>query len=230
VVVKFTVVKLVTALTLGLFSAALTADAEQTGRICRIGVPVSVPRPVPASPHPTNAFLRELRDLGYLEAQNVTIEWRHTEGDPERRHREAAALVKWKPDVVLTVSGAEALALRNLDTSIPIVVAAGGDLVAAGLADSLARPGGNVTGLQILQADMAAKRLEILRELMARLQRVALLHAAPTRGEETKFYSRVFAELDTAARTLSVRVRAFTVASGDDVDRVFPKMSATPKP
>lgn len=217
---KFAAVKLVAGLTFGLFATLLTADA-QPGRVWRIGVLVSLPRPVPASPHPYNAFLQELRNLGYVEGQNVTIEWRHTEGNPERRRREAATLVAWKPDVVLTPGAAEARALHEVDASIPIVVAAEGDFVEAGLADNLARPRGNVTGLQTLSRDLAPKRLEILKELMPRLQRVAVLHETPRTETASFLLATLFAAVDTAARRLSVRVGRFEVASEHDLDRVF---------
>lgn len=221
---KFTVVKLITALVLGLLAAPLAAEAQGAGRMWRVGVLVTLPRPVPASPHAYNAFLQELRDLGYVEGHNVIIEWRHTEGNPERRRREAAALVEWKPDVVLTPNASHAAALHEVDANVPIVVAAGGALVGTGLVHSLARPGGNITGLQILQPEIGAKRLQILKELMPQLQRVALLHETPSGALAARFYTQLLADLDPAALSLSVRIRRFTVASDDDVGRVFADM------
>ena len=189
-----------------------------------VGVLVTSPRPVPASSHAYNSFLNELRNLGYVEGQNVIIEWRNYEGSRERRRHEAAQLVAWKPDVVFTNNGTSALALQEVDASIPIVVAAGGDLVSIGLTDSLARPRGNVTGLQVLQIELAPKRLQILKELMPRLQRVALLHQTPSRAEEIGSSAQLFTALDTAAQTLSVRIHRFTAASDDEFDRVFANM------
>ena len=209
------------ALILGLTLTPLVAGAQQAGKVWRIGVLVSLPRPVPVSPHPYNAFLQELRNLGYVEGRNVTIEWRHTEGNPERRRREAATLVAWKPDVVLTPGAADARALHEVDASIPIVVAAEADLVVAGLADNLARPGGNVTGLQTFSIDLGPKRLEILKELMPRLQRVAVLQETPSTETARLALSARFDALDTAAKRLSVRVGRFEVASEQDVDRIF---------
>jgi putative tryptophan/tyrosine transport system substrate-binding protein len=160
---------------LGLFATLRTAVAQQPAKVSRIGVLVSLPRPAPASSSPYNAFLQELPNLGYVEGQNMTIAWHHTEGNFERRQREAAALVAWRPDVVLGVGEPEVRALHEVDASLPIVVAGAGDLVLAGLAHSLAQPRGNVTGLQI-GVVLTPKRLEILTELIPGLQRVALLY------------------------------------------------------
>jgi putative ABC transport system substrate-binding protein len=124
------------------------AEAQQPGKLWRIGVLTTAPRPGAESGHPYNAFLHELRDLGYREGHNTVIEWRHTDAEPERIRREAAVLVHWKPDVVLAANGGIAWALRTESPTVPIVVAAGGDLVATGLAVSLARPGGNVTAFR----------------------------------------------------------------------------------
>jgi putative ABC transport system substrate-binding protein len=130
-------------------------------------------------------------------------------------------LVTWKPDVVLTPGAADTSALHEVDASIPIVAAAEGDFVVSGLADNLARPGGNVTGLQTFSIDLAAKRLEILKELMPRVQRVAVLQETPrTETARLALTTRLDA-LDTAAKRLSVRIGRFEVASEHDVDRVF---------
>jgi putative ABC transport system substrate-binding protein len=168
-------------LALSLALASLAAEAQGTGRIWRVGVLATTPRPVPANPAPVyTAFLQELRNLGYVEGQNVIIEWRHTEGNPERRRREALTLMAWKPDVVVGRNASDAETLREADASVPIVLAASGDLVDVGIVDSLARPGGNITGSTTLQSDTAPKRLQILKELIPGLQRVALLHEAPS--------------------------------------------------
>ncbi len=166
--------------------------------------------------------------LGYVEGQDVIIEWPHTEGSPDRRRREAATLVAWKPDVVLTTSGLEARALHEVDASIPIVAAATSDLVASGLADSLARPRGNVTGFQTFQADLGPKRLEILKELMPRLQRVAVLYETP-RPETSSLFTTLFAALDTAEKRLSLRVGRFEVRANMISTASLPTSSVTPK-
>ena len=112
------VIGLVVVLAVNLLLMPLAAEAQQAGKVWRIGVLVTLPRQDPASPHPYNAFLQELRNLGYVEGQNVIIEWRQTEGNPERRRREAEALATWKPDVVLTPGAREARALHEVDATI----------------------------------------------------------------------------------------------------------------
>jgi putative tryptophan/tyrosine transport system substrate-binding protein len=213
---------LVVVLIVSLTIAPFGAETQEARQISRVGVLATFPRPIPANPRASyNAFLRELRNLGYVEGQNVVIGWHHTDGNPDRRRSEAATLMAWKPDVVVGINTTDAQALREADPSVPIVLAATGDLVGAGMADSLARPGGNVTGLQMVQLDTAPKRLQILKELMPRLQRVALLHETPTTQSAERFYAQLFADLDVASRTLALRFRRFTVMHPDDLDRVF---------
>ena len=114
-------------------AALLAVQAQsQPGKVWRIAVMTLAPRPDPMSSHHYNAFLEELRHLGYREGQNVVIEWRHTDAQPDRIRREAAALVQWKPDVVLAGNGGDAWALRIESTTVPIVVAEAADLVATG--------------------------------------------------------------------------------------------------
>src|SRR5262249_21336054 len=144
-------------------------EAQPTGKVYRIGLLVTWPREDPKTPVAHHVIPQELAALGYREGQNAVIEWRSTAGRPERRQSEAAALVQWKPDVVLTTNGGYAVALREASTSIPIVCLLCGDLVEMGLAASLARPGGTVTGLQTLAPELTAKRLQLIKELVPRL-------------------------------------------------------------
>src|SRR5688572_22172961 len=170
------------------------------------------------------AFFQELRSLGYREGENLVIEWRHTQGDLDRPRQEAAALMAWKPDVIFTVSGTNAIALRNASTSVPIVVGVGGDLVGMRLAATLGRPGGNVTGQQLLSPDLAVKRLQLLKELLPRLQRVAMLHA-PTQVDHL-FYDRIFADLQSAATAVGVTMLRFVVRTAADAEGAFGEMAA----
>src|SRR5688572_22980633 len=169
------------------------------------------------------AFFQELRSLGYREGENLVIEWRHTQGDLDRPRQEAAALMAWKPDVIFTISGTNAIALRNASTTVPIVVGVGGDLVGMRLAASLSRPGGNVTGLQLLTPDLTLKRLQLLRELVPALRRVALLQAVAQ--VDHGFYDRIFADLQSAARVVGVAVVRHTVKSPTEVDYAFGEMA-----
>jgi putative ABC transport system substrate-binding protein len=216
-----TVIQLIAGLTVGLFATLLATTAAQPAKIPRIGVLVSNPRPAAASSSPYNAFPQELRHLGYVEGHTMTIAWHHTDGNLERRRREAAALVAWKPHVVLAATELEVRALHEVDASIPIVVAGASDLVAAGLAHTLAQPRGNVTGLQ-LGACLAPKRLEILTELIPRVQRVALLSDRRDDVDPTC----LFADVDAAAKKLSIRVHRYSVSTRDDLDRAFPDIKA----
>jgi putative ABC transport system substrate-binding protein len=226
---RFQVVRLLTwgagiaGLTVGLFATLLSAAAQQPAKMSRIGVLATLPRPAPDSSSPYNVFLRELRTLGHVEGQNITIAWHHTEANPERRRREAATLVAWKPDVVLAAGELEVKALNEVDPKVPIVVAGASDLVAAGLVRSLAQPRTNVTGIHTISGDLIPKRLELLKELIPQLQRVAMLYD-PRRGAATSNQAGVFAAADTAAKQLSVRLQRFAASSGDDLDRIFPDM------
>jgi putative ABC transport system substrate-binding protein len=210
-----------TAMGASVAAAPLVGEAQQSGKVWRVGVMTLGQRPEPMSSHHYNAFLHELRDLGYREGYNLVIDWRHTDGQQDRIRREAASLVQWKPDVVLAGNGGDAWALLAESTSVPIVVAAGGDLVATGLASSLARPGGNVTGLQILSLESTGKRLQLIRELVPRLDCLALLTPVVARPETARHFDGISADLETMARPLSVKILRFTPASTDDLDRTF---------
>ena len=209
---------------IALFAFAFGAAAQPTAKTWRLGMLTVNPRPMNVTNPIYVAFFQELRSLGYREGENLVIEWRHSAAQPEDARREAAALVAWKPDAIFTVSGSNAIALRDASSSVPIVVGVGGDLVGMRLAATLARPGGNVTGQQLLSPDLAAKRLELLKELLPKLQRVAMLHA--TTQVDHLFYDRIYADLRSAASAAGVTVLRITVKSGADVERAFGEMAA----
>jgi putative tryptophan/tyrosine transport system substrate-binding protein len=141
--------------------------AQQHAKIPRIGIIDDSPR--------WNAFRHELRDLGYLEGQNVAFDYAYGEGVPERLTEAAAQLVRLPVDVIATYGTAAAFAAKQATTSIPIVMISVGDPVRAGLVTNLAHPGGNVTGNTILGPDIGAKRLQLLQELIPTIRRVAFL-------------------------------------------------------
>ena len=209
---------------IALCAFAFSAEAQLTAKTWRLGMLTVNPRPMNVANPVYVAFFQELRSLGYREGENLVIEWRHTAAQPEGARREAAALVAWKPDVIFTVSGTHAIALRDATSSVPIVVGVGGDLVGMRLAATLARPGGNVTGQQLLSPDLAAKRLELLKELLPKLQRVAMLHA--TTQVDHLFYDRIYADLQSAATAAGVTLLRITVKSGADAERAFGEMAA----
>jgi putative ABC transport system substrate-binding protein len=148
------------------------AQAQQPGKIFRIGF--LDPSTASGMAGLVEAFQQELTKLGWIEGKNFTIEYRFAEGKPERQPELAEDLVRLKVDLIVVTGAAPALAAKNASTAIPIVMASGGDPVGAGLVASLARPGGNVTGLSSL-GELNTKRLEILKDAVPKLARVGLL-------------------------------------------------------
>ena len=150
-----------------------TAQAQQPAKIIRIGYLSAVsPSAVPAR---TEAFRQGLRQMGYEEGKNVVIEWRYAEGKEERLKEMAAELVRLNVDVIVTGGRSATRAARDATSKIPIVMTQDTDPVANGFVASLARPGGNITGLSTLAPELSGKRLEILKESVPGLSRVAVL-------------------------------------------------------
>jgi putative ABC transport system substrate-binding protein len=155
-------------------AAPLAAQAQQTGKIYRIGILANIPLADPEGAPLWGAFIQGLQGLGYVEGQNVTIEWRVSGGKYERLHDLAAELVSRNVDVIMVPADQNAVAARQATRTQPIVMI--GDPVGSGLATSLARPGGNVTGLSaIVGFEIVGKRLELLKATVAQLSRVAVL-------------------------------------------------------
>jgi putative tryptophan/tyrosine transport system substrate-binding protein len=157
-----------------LFALCYTAEAQQTGKIFRIGY-LDGGTPSGMATVLLNAFREELNKLGWTEGKNITIEYRFAEQKLDRLPGLATELVRQKVDLIVVNSVASASAAKSATTTIPIVMAAGSDPVAAGLIASLARPGGNVTGLSGLASELNTKRLEILKDAVPKLVRVGLL-------------------------------------------------------
>src|SRR5712692_5969368 len=167
----------------GLFSP-VAAEAQQAAKVARIGYLTGNRA---ANPHLTEAFRQGLRDLGYVEGRNVVIEYRDAEGKYERLPALAAELVALKVDVIVVTNTPAALAAKQATRTIPIVLAWVGDAVGSGLVTSLARPGSNVTGLSFLAPELVGKRLELLKQVVPGVSRVAALsHPGdyPARTEE----------------------------------------------
>ena len=152
---------------------SVSADAQQTGKIFRIGF--LDPSTASGSAVLVDAFRQELSKLGWIEGKNITIEYRFAEQKPERLPELAADLVRLKVDLIVVAGTPPALAAKRATTTIPIVMTNAGDPVGAGLVASLARPGGNVTGLSSLSPELNTKRLEILKDAVPKLARVGLL-------------------------------------------------------
>jgi len=153
--------------------APLGAEAQQAGKVWRIGylTPFSLRNAPPA----VNAFNEGLRDLGYIEGRNVVIERRSAELRHDDLPKLAAELVAAKVDIIVAATGMTALAVKRVTSTVPVVMAGSADAAAQGIVDSLQRPGGNVTGLTTLTAELAPKRLEIFREALPGLKTVAAL-------------------------------------------------------
>jgi len=152
--------------------------------------------------------------LGYVEAQNIVIEYRYAEGKPDRLRGLAEELVETRPDLIFALGGDVAPSARVATTTIPIVVAVSNDPVQAGLVTSLAHPGANITGVTFIASDLAAKRLQYLRDVAPSLSRVGIMwnpdHADPE-----------YREVQSAAKTLGVQVRSLEVRSAEDFDAAF---------
>jgi putative ABC transport system substrate-binding protein len=189
----------------------LPLGAQGTRRRPRLGVLIfSTPERDPN----TQSFLRGLRELGYTEGQNIDIEYRFAEGKAERLPELAAELVARKPDVVFALGGDVAPLVGKATQTIPIVYAMSADPVQLGLAASLARPGGNATGITFLSDELAAKRLEILKEAAPRISRVAFL-GNPDHADNELPIAR------HAAAALSVQLEPMEVRGAGDFDRAF---------
>jgi putative ABC transport system substrate-binding protein len=169
-----------------------------------------------AQTHLTSAFLQRFRELGWTEGRDVRIEYRWGEGRSERYAEIAAEFVRLKVDLILTHNTPPTLAAKQATSIIPIVFATAGDPVGTGIVASLARPGGNITGLSGQAADTAGKRVELLRELIPDLRRLAILADV-----DSPFTARDVDETQGAARTLALETVAFEIRRREDIAVAF---------
>jgi putative ABC transport system substrate-binding protein len=177
-----------------------------------------VPRIGYLSPSVANRspFTQGLRDLGYIEGKNILIEWRANEGQLDRNAALAAELVRLKVDVIVAAGSGEIRAAKEASGTIPIVMVRGGDPVGSGLISSLARPGGNITGLAILRPELSGKRLELLNEVLSNLSRVAVFASSISAD-----YGLVLKEVETAAKQIGVQLQWQNIRSPGDIERAF---------
>jgi len=202
----------------GALAAPLAAGAQAAGKVSRIGY--LSPLSPAADATRREGFQQGLERLGYREGQNIAIEYRWAEGKLDRQDDLAAELVRLKIDVLLAAGGNHTVrAAKKATASIPIVMTAADDSVASGFVTSLARPGGNITGLNTQTADLAPKRLELLREVLPSIHRVAVLWnpAVPERAIDLK-------NTQVAARTLHVEIQSVEVQRPEDLDDKFMAM------
>ena len=162
------------------------------------------------------AFLKGLRELGYIEGQNLVIDWRFAKGREDRLPELAAELVRLKVDVIIAAGGQASQVAKRATTTIPIVIGQVGDPVQQGLVASLARPGGNITGLSNINPDLAGKRLELLKEAVPKVSRVVFLF--DPRNPATALALR---ETEVAAPALGVRLQSVEVRRADDLENGF---------
>jgi len=199
-------------------SLPFAAHAQQSRKVPRIGV--LLPGTPASFSLRTKAFLEGLRDLGYLEGQTIEIEWKWGQDRVEGLPELAAELVRRNVEVIVTGGTPAAKALKGATGTIPIVMAIIGDPVAAGLVDSLARPGGNATGFSIVAPDLSGKRLELLREIVPNVSPVAVM--LNTRNPQSQFELK---ETQTAARALGLRLHPIQVSPDDTLEQAFAAMS-----
>jgi putative tryptophan/tyrosine transport system substrate-binding protein len=202
------------ALSAVLFALSLPAAAQQSGKIPRIGF--LNPNPAATVSGRMEAFRQGLRDLGYVEGKTIVIEYRYADGNAERLPDLAAELVGLKVDLIITSSTPSVWAIQKASTTIPIVFTVISHPVENGIVASFARPGGNVTGLTILTEELSGKRLELLKETVSNVTRVAALSdlTNPTQPLEWK-------EILTAARGLGLKLQSLGVRSSSDFDSAF---------
>jgi putative ABC transport system substrate-binding protein len=200
----------------GLLATPLAAEAQPAARTPRIGVLLpGTPATAARSPR-MQAFYQSLRDLGWVEGQNVVFERRYAEGQYDRLSALATELARLNVDVIVTASTPPAKAAKSATTSIPIVILDPGDPVATGLVTSLARPGGNVTGVSSIAPDLAAKRLEMLKEAAPKTSRVAVLFNAAIPPAEI-----AMRELKAAAQVLGLQIQSVAVQGPKGFEDAF---------
>ena len=200
-----------------LLTVAVIADAQQPKKVPRMGY-LSNSNPALESAR-AEAIRLGLRELGYIEGQNIVIEYRYTEGKRDRSPELAAELVRLKVDIIV-VGGADPLiqVVKNATKTIPIVMTGAGlDPVEAGHIESLARPGGNVTGITLLARELGGKRLELIREAVPKLSRVAVLYDPANPGSVIE----VKEALPVAARALRLTIQPWEVRAAKDFEEVF---------
>jgi ABC-type uncharacterized transport system substrate-binding protein len=213
---KLATLGLVAALVLDL-TVLFRVEAQERAKVWRIGYLQTGPA---TGTRYRDAFRQGLRDIGYVEGQNVVIEFRYADGRPDRLDGLAAELVRLKVDVIVTTGTQPTTAAKRATSVTPIVMALSGDAVGTGLVSSLARPGGNVTGLTYIATELAGKRLEVLKEILPRLSRVAVLWNPedPPRLLEYK-------EAESAAKTLGLVLQSVEIHGADEIEGAFAAMT-----
>ena len=213
-VVTLTITRLTTLVALLVCSAPLGAEAQTPGKVWRIGMLETTSMALNA-PN-LDAFRRGLRELGYVEGRNFMIEYRSADGRRERFPDLAAELVRLEVDLILTRGTPAVLAAKNATGTIPVVMAASGDPLLSGVVAGLARPGGNVTGLSAIIVEVTGKRLEMLREMVPRVSRIAVLFNMSNPNNALQWR-----EMEIAAPSLGVHPQLLDVRKPVDFGGAF---------
>ena len=203
-----------------LLTVPLAAEAQQATTISRIGY---LATNLTASPHMNEAFRQGLRDRGYIEDRSVLIEYRSADGRPERLPGLSAELVALKVEVIVSSDTVAAQAAKRATTTLPVVFIGAGDPVTSGLVSSLARPGGNVTGLSLLAPELVGKRMELLTQAVPGLSRVAVLWQPGGSGGHTEEVA--LKEAEVTAQALGVRLQFVEARGPADFDKAFSDMT-----
>ena len=197
----------------------LAARAQQAGKLPTIGYMGS--NTPSAESQRIAAFVQRLRELGWIEGRTIAIEGRWGEGRNERFAEIAAEFVRLRVDVIVTAGSAAVITIKQATSGIPIIFAVAGDPVGTGLVASLARPGGNVTGLSVQQTDLAGKRLELLREVVPSLRRLAIMGNIGNPSALLEMH-----EVQAAARTLGFEVATLEIRQAEDIAPAFEALKA----
>ena len=197
-----------------LFALCLSAEAQQPKKIPRIGYLGVNPRSVNLAR--IEAFQQGLRELGYSEGKNIVIEWRSAEGKVDRLPALASELVRLKVDIIVTNGPTSTRSAKQPTATIPIVMTFDDDPVGNGFVDSLARPGGNITGLSTLSPEISGKQLELLKEVVPRLSRVAVFGSSIQPGN-----AQSLKEVELAARAFGVQLQYLDVLDPKDIETAF---------
>jgi len=201
------------ALSAMLFALCVPASAQQPGKIPRIGY---LGGSSASNPTRIDAFRQGLHELGYVEGKNIAIETQLAEGKQDRERAFAAELVRVKVDVIVTVGSNATRAAKEATSTIPIVMAQDSDPVGSGFVASLARPGGNITGLSTLSPEVSGKQLELLKEIVPKLSRVAVLGTSTQPGN-----AQALREMELAAVELGVQLQYLEIRTPKDIETAF---------
>jgi putative ABC transport system substrate-binding protein len=191
---------------------SVPVEAQRPGKVPRIGVLLLTSRGGPG----LKAFDQGLRDLGYIDGQNIVIEYRFAKGNPERIPELASDLLHKKVDLILTSGTAQAQAIQQITTTTPIILVVSGDPVGTGLVASLARPGGNITGFSIISPELSGKRLELLKEAAPKIARVGVLWDPLPPDNILDFQT-----MQHAAQALGLKLQSFEVRGPEDLESAF---------